>query len=73
MKHNENNMEKSTRQYCIDELDNLNNDFRSLWKLRHRHNVYYPLSRILIKQRAIKKLLKFHPERACLNCGQILN
>ena len=66
-------MEKSTRQYCIDELDNLNNDFRLLWKLRHHHNVYYPLYRILIKQRAIKNLLKFHPEQTCLNCGQILN
>jgi hypothetical protein len=64
---------KSNRQFVTDEINNLNNDFRLLWVLRNFHNLYEPLSQILIKIKAMKNLLKFYPEKSCLNCGHKLN
>jgi hypothetical protein len=65
--------EKSFRQIVVDEINNLKNDFRLLWVLRHYHNLQDPLYRILIKLKALDVLLKRTPKKKCLNCGCDLN
>jgi len=65
--------EKSFRQIVVDEINNLKNDFRLLWVLRHYHNLQDPLYRILIKLKALDVLLKHTPKKKCLNCGCDLN
>jgi len=66
-------MEKSFRQTLLDLIDNLNNDFRLLWGLRHNNSLYDPLLLILYKLRGLKELLKFHPEIRCSKCNHIQN
>ena len=65
--------DKSFRQVLENEINNLNNDFRLLWVLRHYHSLQYPLQRIILKIKALKGLLKFHPKKKCPNCGCHLN
>ncbi len=66
-------MEKSMRQLLLDEICNLQNDFRLLFLLRHYHQLALPMKNIIEKLRECKKLLIFYPTVKCLDCGKIIN
>lgn len=64
---------ESFRQILNNEIENLNNDLRLFWVLRHHHDLQIPIIKVLRKLKALKELLKFHRQRKCVNCGCTLN
>lgn len=66
-------IKKSTRQAVLEEIKDLESDFRLFWVLRHEHELIKPLTKMIAKLVGLRELLKYYPERRCGHCGETLN
>ena len=62
-------MTEELRTQLIKSIDSLKDDFRLLYPLRHNHNLYIPMTKIIRRIRILKNVLDLYPLKKCENCG----